>query len=125
MSEEQEKPLPPWVGSKGFITAQEWRSFSPAEQGEWLTFAADIGWLLDQPQFRRVAFAFLNDPRFCGTDQSPVRPSVEDTYRAIGIQDAGRALRLVLQTVAPRKWMHVLHEAFNSVSRTPPAGGKE
>jgi hypothetical protein len=119
-------PLPPWVGREGFITAEEWLSFDEGTRSWWLKFAGDVTWLLDQPPFRRFAFAFLNEPRFCGTDQSPVRHSTEETFRAIGIQDAGRALRLVLQTVAPRMWMKTMHEAFNAVnsSNTPPESGK-
>lgn len=123
MSEHQEKPLPPWVGDKGFITAAEWRSFDSAQQSEWTNFANHVGWLLDQPTFRAFVFTFLNDSRFCGTDASPLRSDVNETYRAIGIQDAGRMLRLVLQSVSPRRWMQVMHDAFNS--RKSPEGGKE
>jgi hypothetical protein len=74
----------------------------------------DVGWLLEQPQFRKVFFTLLNDARFCGTEHSPVRATPELTYRAIGVQDAGRAIRLVLQSVAPRMWMKTMHEAFNA-----------
>jgi hypothetical protein len=114
VSTQQNQPLPPWVGDKGFITEREWASFDVATQNDWHTFAKNVGWLLEQPQFRRFVFTVLNDARFCGTDHSPRRGRPEDTYHAIGVQDAGRAIRLVLQSVAPRMWMKTMHEAFNA-----------
>jgi hypothetical protein len=118
--------LPIWVGEDGFITGAEWARFDEATRAEWLKFAGDVNWLMEQPQFRRVAFTLLNDHRFFSTDRSPVRESVEGTYHAIGVQHAGRMLRLVLQAVSPRMWMKMLHDAFNVVANAkvpPPTGG--
>jgi hypothetical protein len=81
---------------------------------------------MDQPQFRRFAFTMLNDPRFFGTDHSPIRATAEETFHAIGVQDAGRAMRLVLQSASPRMWMKTMHEAFNGLNlpTMPPESGK-
>jgi hypothetical protein len=114
VSEQQKQPRPPWVGDKGFITEREWDGLDDASRNHWHNFARNVGWLLEQPQARQVFFTLLNDARFCGTDQSPVRQTPELTYRAIGVQDAGRAIRLVLQSVSPRMWMKTMHEAFNA-----------
>lgn len=122
---EEEQPLPAlphWVGDRGFISEAEWRRFDTAAQAEWTQFAGNVTWLLNQPQFRSVMFSLLNEPRFFGTDQDPRRSSTEDTYHAIGVQHAGRMLRLVLQSVSPRMWMRLMHDAFNALSRTPQDG---
>lgn len=118
--------LPPWVGEDGFITEFEWNRFDERTRAEWFKFAGEVGWLMEQPQFRHVVFTLLNDDRFFGTDRSPVRENVEQTYHAIGVQQGGRMLRLVLQAVAPRMWMRMLHDAFNVVANAkvpPPTGG--
>lgn len=109
-----------------FITDQEWSTFDEGTRVTWNSFVRDVSWLMEQPQFRRFAFSFMNDPRFCGTDASPVRATRDETFHAIGVQDAGRAMRLVLQSASPRMWMRTMHEAFNglNISNTPPESGK-
>jgi hypothetical protein len=109
-----------------FITEQEWAVLDEATRSTWNVFVKDVGWLMDQPQFRRFAFTMLNDPRFFGTDQTPIRATAEETFHAIGVQDAGRAMRLVLQSASPRMWMKTMHEAFNGLNlpTMPPESGK-
>jgi hypothetical protein len=109
-----------------FISEQEWAQLDDGTRLTWHNFARDVGWLMDQPQFRRFAFTMLNDPRFFGTDHSPVRATERETFHAIGVQDAGRAMRLVLQSANPRMWMKTMHEAFNGLNlpNMPPESGK-
>jgi hypothetical protein len=122
VSEQQPPPQAP-LPRPAFITEREWTTLSLADQGEWAQFCKNVAWLMDQPQFRNVMFRFLNDEHFCGTDTSPVRATTELTFRAIGVQDAGRAQRLVLQSVSPRMWMRLMHDAFNGAGA--PRGAKE
>lgn len=106
-------PRPP------FLSENDWAQLDKAARLFWTQVAADAEWLIQQPQFRRFAFAWMDEPRFCGVWASTHRSDDRATTYLNGKRDSGLALQQLLQAVAPKLWMRLLHEGFNARAALP------
>lgn len=94
------------------MTEDEFAQLDEGSRKGWLQFVLDLRWLMEQPQFRRVAFRFIDDPAFCGasTDVFSIEPLL--MARKSGLVAAGRLLQVHMQHVAPKMWRRLLNEEY-------------
>lgn len=122
MSQEPQRPpdqeKPSDLPRPPFLTDRDWEPLDDAAKLFWHQFAKDVDWLAMQPQFRRFLFAWLDEPRFCGSFTSTHRPSATERDYANGKRDAGLLMQQVVQASAPKMWMRLLREGFNARSAT-------
>lgn len=101
------------------MTRAQWDALPDHEQLSWINFCTDVGWLMQQPQFRKVAFVFLDDPRFCGAYRSTFHLDPREEGNRQGRRDAGLEMERHLQTISPRMFVKMLHEQMNARRDAP------
>lgn len=113
--------LPPaWNDLSPAERETKWDALTQGEQQTWVDLCRDVGWLMDQPQFRRFTMHVLDDPLFCGTYRSTFDTNGSRAAYLAGRRDVGLELQQHLQVIAPKRFMQMLHGQMNARQGKPP-----